>query len=90
MVSIIRSSVYYLGIVVMISGCSTQEILPNLCFDDRNGTYMCGIICNEDKTQCIDLDNPDLDLELEPEIKRYDKELYPDPEVYLMDIGNLA
>ena len=30
MVSIIRSSVYYLGIVVMISGCSTQEILPNL------------------------------------------------------------
>jgi hypothetical protein len=74
----------------MISGCSTQEILPNLCFDDRNGTYMCGIICNEDKTQCIDLDNPDIDLELEPEIQRYDKELYPDPEVYLMDIGNLA
>ena len=51
---------------------------------------MCGIICNEDKTQCIDLDNPDIDLELEPEITRYDKEIYPDPEIYFMDFHRLA
>ena len=47
---------------LLFTGCSTVEILPNLCFDGEE-TYMCGIMCNEDNSICIDLDNPQLDIE---------------------------
>ena len=44
------------------SGCTTtKELLPNLCYNDKEGTFVCGLICNEDKTVCIDTENPDLD-----------------------------
>ena len=49
---------------LLFTGCSTDEILPNLCFNGDE-TYMCGIMCNEDNSICIDLDNPKLDIERE-------------------------
>ena len=50
--------------MIIINGCAAKEILPNLCFDGEE-TYMCGIMCNEDNSVCIDLDNPDLKEEIE-------------------------
>ena len=47
---------------IAVSGCTTtKELLPNLCYNDKEGTFVCGLICNEDKTVCIDTENPDLD-----------------------------
>ena len=51
--------------IILLSGCARFEILPNLCYDDQNGTRMCGIICNEDRSICIDTHNPKLGPDLE-------------------------
>lgn len=61
--------------VLLLSGCAADIILPGLCYDDRNGTHMCGIICNEDKSVCIDTDNP----KIEPDID-FDKENIDGPD----------
>ena len=48
-------------LIFTLGSCASKvEILPGLCYDDRNGTHMCGIICNEDQSICIDTDNPKL------------------------------
>ena len=53
--------------MIIINGCAAKEILPNLCFDGEE-TYMCGIMCNDDGSVCIDLDNPDLQEEIDESI----------------------
>ena len=32
--------VLFIGLM-LISGCSTQVVLPGLCYDDRTGTHLC-------------------------------------------------
>ena len=63
----------------VFGACSQIEILPNLCYDDRNGTHMCGIICNEDQSICIDTDNPDLDCDTKDGQCHWPKHYYDTP-----------
>ena len=48
--------------LLSISGCSTQVILPGLCYDDVYGSYLC-------------LENKELDEEIKLEIDRDMEEL---------------
>lgn len=64
-IELILFNAFLLTILLLVSSCSSYEVLPNLCYNDKEGTHMCGIICNEDSTICIDTENPKIQRDLE-------------------------
>lgn len=91
--------------ILFLGGCTTKEILPNLCYKDpwigESETYVCGVMCNEDGSICIDMDNPKLDIEerLDDPVIGYTYHGHPitecdvwrnvdDPDAYMTCINN--
>ncbi len=78
----------YLSLLLVVGvmfSCSSIEILPGLCYNDKDGTYLCSYECDrfENKIDnfCIDeyidppMHRPDLDCEIWRENS--------DPEAYM-------
>jgi hypothetical protein len=47
-------------IVLTITSCSTMEVLDGLCYNDREGTYLCPDLNKTPEKECPDYD-PELD-----------------------------
>jgi len=50
--------VLFIGLM-LISGCSTQVVLPGLCYDDITGTYLCPEQIPEIKRDLDDMEELD-------------------------------
>ena len=39
--SIILTFIFVIGFTMLMTSCSTIEVLPGLCYNDKEGTYLC-------------------------------------------------
>ena len=37
----VKEKLLMLGLVILVSSCSTVEILDGLCYNNKEGTYLC-------------------------------------------------
>lgn len=87
--SAINSNMKYLSLLLVgvMFSCSSVELIPGLCYNDKDGTYLCPSECDRFENPidnfCIEpeylldppMDRPDLDCEIWRE--------HSDPEAYM-------
>lgn len=50
--------IFAIAIIVISAGCSTVEVLPGLCYTDKDGTFLCPTPKNDGEPEIIrEIDN---------------------------------